>query len=73
MEYQLDGYSDNRLWQEYVAIDYGKAVPEKGYKGFRTFVKDVTGADKVEGKSTDGFKLYFDCEKSYTWFLLRWG
>ena len=62
----------NLLWKEYVAIDYGLAVPEKDYKGFKTFVKDVTGADRVEGRTSKGVILYFDSEKSYTWFLLKW-
>jgi hypothetical protein len=73
IEHNLDNSSNNLLWQEYVAIDYGRAVPEKGYKGFRTFVKDMTSADRVGGSSRDGFTLYFDSEKSYTWFLLKWG
>lgn len=64
----------NLVWQEYVAIDYGRAVPEKGYKGFKTFIKDVTGAVKVvDSRTSKGFTLYFNNEKSYIWFLLRWG
>jgi len=62
----------NLLWQEYVAIDYGRAVPEKGNNGFKTFIKDVTGADRVEGNPFKGFTLYFDSEKSYSWYLLKW-
>lgn len=76
IEHNLDdspnSLQKNLLWQEYVAIDYGNAVPEKGYKGFKTFIKDVTGAAKVDGRTSKGFTLYFDSEKSYTWFLLRW-
>lgn len=60
------------LWEAYVDIDYGRSVPEKGYKGFRSFVKDVTGADLVTGTNMKGYKLYFQDEKQYTLFLLKW-
>ncbi len=69
----LNDQSDHPLWQEYVAIDYGQAVPEKGYTGFESFIKDVTKADRVEGKIGLKFTLYFSDENSYTWFLLKWG
>jgi hypothetical protein len=69
----LNDQSDHPLWQEYVAIDYGRAVPEKGYEGFKSFIKDVTKADRVEGKIGLTFILYFDSEKDYTLFLLKWG
>lgn len=60
------------LWKAYIDIDYGRAVPEKGYKGFRTFLEDVTKADCVTGTTKYGFTLYFESKKSYTWFLLKW-
>lgn len=64
--------SRGRLWDAYVEIDYGRDYPEKGYKGFRTFLEDVSGADLVTGTNMKGFKLYFQDEKQYTWFLLKW-
>jgi len=73
IEHYFDASPNSLLWQEYVDINYGRAVPEKGYKGFKTFIKDVTRADQVDGKIGKGFTLYFDSEKSYTWFLLKWG
>lgn len=73
IKYTIDKVLDRSLWQAYSSVDYGKAVPEKGYKGFRTFLEDVTGADKVEGTLVSGFTLYFNNKESYTWFLLRWG
>lgn len=69
---EIRGLEQTKLWRQYVSIDYGRAVPEKGYKGFKTFLRDITKADRVEGNTNLGFKLYFDDEKSYTWFLLRW-
>lgn len=77
IEYRFD-YLDSSnvaattLWDAYVDIDYGRSVPEKGYTGFNSFVKDVTGADLVIGTSLKGFKLYFQDEKQYTMFLLKW-
>lgn len=67
----MPGVSQN-LWYAYVAIDYGRAVPEKGYKGYKTFLKDVTGADLVKGPSLRTFTLCFEDEEKYTWFLLKW-
>jgi hypothetical protein len=72
IEHYFDASPNSLLWQEYVDINYGRAVREKGYKGFSTFIKDVTNAYKVEGRTSKGFTLYFDSEKSYTWFLLKW-
>lgn len=67
-----DGISRN-LWNAFVDIDYGHAVPEKGYKGYRTFLEDVSGAELVEGSLIKSFSLYFKNETDYTWFLLKWG
>ena len=68
-----ENVASTSLWEAYVNINYGKAVPEKGYKGFRTFLEDVTGADLVTGSLMKNFTLYFRDEKQYTWFLLKWG
>ena len=68
--YNID--KDNeKLWQEYVAIDYGRSVPEKGYTGFKSFVADVSKA-KVNGTIQAGLTLKFEKEEHLTWFLLRW-
>jgi hypothetical protein len=68
----LDSRASETLWNAYIDIDYGRSVPEKGYKGFKSFVKDVTRADLVIGTNMKGFKLYFRDEKQYIWFLLKW-
>jgi hypothetical protein len=60
------------LWNAYVDIDYGRVVPEKGYKGFKTFLEDVTGADLVTGKVMTGFTLHFNDRRKYLLFLLKW-
>jgi len=73
IEHELSAFSNCPLWQKYVSIDYGRAVPESGYKGFKTFLKDVTGADRVEGRSSEVFTLYFNNEEKYIWFILKWG
>ena len=67
-----ENVASNSLWEAYVNIDYGKAVPEKGYKGFKTFLEDVTGADLVTGSSMKNITLYFNNEVKYTCFLLKW-
>ena len=59
------------LWQAYVDIDFGRLVPAKGYKGFSTFLVDITGADSVRSTQL-GHDLYFHCEKKYTYFLMKW-
>lgn len=69
---EIKGLEQTKLWKQYVAIDYGRAIPEKGYKGFKSFLEDITKATRVEGKPTIGYKLYFENDNSYTWFLLRW-
>jgi hypothetical protein len=69
---EISAFAQTSLWRQYIAIDYGRAVPEKEYNGFQSFLKDVTNADRVEGTTRLGFKLYFDNEKSYTWYLMRW-
>jgi len=61
-----------KLWQEYVAIDYGRAVPKKNYKGFKSFVADVSKA-KVNGTISSGLTLKFEKEEHLTWFVLKWG
>jgi hypothetical protein len=50
------------LWQDYVAIDYGRKVPEKGYKGFRTYVMDKLGINVV-GPSPSGLAIEFDSDE----------
>jgi len=77
IEYTFDdldteNVASNSLWEAYVNINYGKAVPEKGYKGFRTFLEDVTGADLVSGSTLNSFTLHFQDESKYTLFLLKW-
>lgn len=62
------------LWKEYVKIDFGRAVPEKNYKGFASYLMDISKADAVVGRSQDGhYELHFKNEKNYVWFLLKWG
>lgn len=65
------GISQN-LWNAFVDIDFGLAVPEKGYKGYKTFLEDVSGAELVKGSLPTSFTLYFNNETAYTWFLLKW-
>lgn len=55
----------------YVDIDYGKLMPSKLYKGYKTYIADITGAD-VTGSKKEGFELTFNTQKSYTWFLLKY-
>jgi len=62
---------NKKLWLEYVAIDYGRAVPEKGYQGFKTFVADVTGA-KVNRTTKSRLTLKFNTAEELTWFLLKY-
>jgi hypothetical protein len=62
---------DKKLWQMYVDIDYGKLMPSKLYKGYKTYIADITGAD-VTGSKKEGFELTFNTQKSYTWFLLKY-
>lgn len=70
IEYTYNGRG--RLWDAYFEMDYGRDYPKKGYKGFRTFLEDVSGADAVHGTIIEGFVLRFQDEKQYTWFLLKW-
>lgn len=76
IEHSLSDFREDRiaekLWDAYVSIDYGRAVPEKGYKGFKTFIEDVTKADSVEGTAKSVTTLCFEDEGKYTWFLLKW-
>jgi hypothetical protein len=71
-DFRVDSIGE-KLWDAYADIDYGHAVPEKGYKGYKTFLEDVSGAELVEGSSPNRFTLYFKNETDYTWFLLKWG
>lgn len=61
-----------KLWDRFVEIDYGRAVPEKGYTGYRTFLEDVTGAEYIKGSLLRDLTLYFKDETAYTCFLLKW-
>ena len=72
LEFRLERHCtiDNNLWASYVDIRYGRAVPHKEYKGYRTYLKDVTRA-KVNGTVLNGFYLTFRTQKDLTWFLLR--
>lgn len=60
------------LWNDYVEIDYGNKVPEKGYRGFRTYLADVTGADHINGNMKTGFFLIFTDEEKYLLFLMKY-
>ena len=67
-----DDSASTNLWDAYVKIDYGRLVPEKRYKGFKTFLKDVTGANLVTGSELGNLTLHFQEEKKYTLFLVKW-
>lgn len=70
--FDLNRLNSDKIWNAYVDIDYGRAVPERGYRGFRTFLEDVSGADGVAGNIRDGFQLHFNNPEAYTWFQLKW-
>jgi hypothetical protein len=61
------------LWQEYVAIDYGRKVPEKGYKGFRTYVMDKLGVIVAAETRTEGLTIEFNSDEEYVMFKLQYG
>lgn len=60
------------IWNDYVNIDYGNKVPEKGYKGFRTYLADISDADLVRGHTKTGFILTFFDEEKYAMFLMKY-
>lgn len=60
------------IWNDYVNIDYGIKVPEKGYKGFRTYLADISGAEHVRGSTKAGFTLTFLDEEKYAIFLMKY-
>tara|TARA_R110000782_G_scaffold161789_2_gene253759 strand:- start:204 stop:428 length:225 start_codon:yes stop_codon:yes gene_type:complete len=60
------------LWQGYIDTDYGRKVPEKGYKGFRTYVIDELGINVV-GPSPFGLAIKFDSDEEYVMFKLQYG
>ena len=60
------------IWHDYVDIDYGNKVPEKGYKGFRTYLADISGAELVHGNTKTGFVLTFFDEEKYAMFLMKY-
>jgi hypothetical protein len=60
------------LWQDYVAIDYGRKVPEKGYKGFRTYVMDKLGVN-VALAGVVGLTIEFNSDEEYVMFKLQYG
>jgi hypothetical protein len=60
------------LWQGYIDTDYGRNVPEKGYKGFRTYVIDELGINVV-GPSPSGLAIEFDSDEEYVMFKLQYG
>jgi len=72
IKHYLHPTQGKKLWMAYVDIEYGRVVPEKKYKGYRTFLVDITRATKIEGNTRNGFDLYFEDEACYTWFMLKW-
>jgi hypothetical protein len=72
IKHYLHPTKGKKLWGAYVDIEYGRTVPEKKYKGYRTFLVDVTCATKIEGNTRNGFDLYFEDQSRYTWFMLKW-
>ena len=71
IRHTIPKYTFCPLWQAYVDIDFGRLVPDKGYKGFSTFLTDITGAYHVRS-TQEGHELYFRCAKKYTYFLMKW-
>ncbi len=70
---RISGSYVGPLWEAYSEIDYGRLVPEKNYKGFRTFIRDVSGCSRIEGTTLGGFVLEFDNEEDFIVYKLKYG
>lgn len=53
---------------------YPPIVEEWGHDiAFEEYLMNIPGVNKVSGNWEDGWGIFFDCEKQYTLFLLKWG
>jgi len=67
IKYRLPSINDP-LWTQYAYLGFS----DSGYIGFRKFVEAKVSGAKVEGTTARGLTLYFEEEKDFTLFVLKW-
>lgn len=65
--------ANHKLWEEYVAVDFGRAEPdrEKKYTGFKQFVAYKTGA-YVTRQSIDNYTLEFETGEELVMYKMKY-
>lgn len=73
MKYHIEGtyYSKN----DNTMVEAWKDHFNKGSENFsfRDWLKKETGCDHIYGDFEEGWRLYWEDETKYTWFLLKHG